>query len=576
MKQVVKQAESSVRPAVRTARANLPSGLLLLLCTLVASSELRAQASLCGPRELEGAAPGERLGAAIAALGDVNGDGRTDFAVGVPLAFVPGVGPAGVVRAISGEDFTILWEVPGEEFFSQFGSALTAIADRDGDGIDELVVGSWGREGQRGNVYLLSGQDGSRLWRRSGAADERMGWALDRAGDVDGDGTEDILVGGPGYLSGRGRARILSGADSSPLFIWDGAEAGEGFGFCVARGGTLTPDLVDDFVIGAPDATVAGQASTGRIELRDGATGGVARVVEGVRSGQRFGVSVVAIDDRDRDGRSELFVGAPEDDMAGAGSGAVFVISGLSGQILDERLGQQAGESYGHAVGLAGRRDSTGMVDLAVSAPGHDEGTGPDTGRVELLRQTDLGLRVTLFGSVSGERFGESLGPPARIDGNDRADLIIGAPSRTTGVGSGAGWCGVFHAPFWQISGVPAIGNQLVLRAQNAPQFEVPFGLLVTDGFVGQQAWLGFSPSLEEMTLDQGGGFLTRLIIPIDPRRYLLVGPEMMNALGEATVNVLLPAVPFLDGCQLYGQAISVDPTGRLLASSRLDVTFGR
>ena len=198
--------------------------------------------------------PGDWLGAAVDGAGDVNGDGFADLVVGSPFDATAGSG-AGSVRVFSGADGTELFRldglgsppvagsdvIPGE----RLGFAVAGAGDVDGDGYDDVIAGGPGRElagMPAGAAYVLSGSDGSVLhsWLGSSTGAE-FGVAVAAVGDVNGDGNADVAVGAPGE-NGFGSVRIYSGADGSTLHFALGGSVGAEFGASVTGVGDVNSD----------------------------------------------------------------------------------------------------------------------------------------------------------------------------------------------------------------------------------------------------------------------------------------------------------------------------------------------
>ena len=174
-------------------------------------------------RELFGDQPHTVLGASIAILGDVSGDGRPDAALGAPtFSAVPGQGP-GTVLVVSCSDLTVHYAIHGSAGDDQFGTALGAIDDLDGDGVTDFVVGAPQLDAP-GYAQLRSGVDGHLLLTLpTPGGTQSFGASIAGAGDVNADGIPDVVVGDPHFLydefSGDyyGGLRVFSGADGSVL-----------------------------------------------------------------------------------------------------------------------------------------------------------------------------------------------------------------------------------------------------------------------------------------------------------------------------------------------------------------------
>jgi hypothetical protein len=215
-------------------------------------------------RREAGLEPGAReevgLAAAELVAGDVDGDGRDDFAIGSWGSMDNGPS-AGAVTLYSGQDFSQLRRYPGAEASDHFGAAVTAAPDLDGDGVPDLVGGApyaldLAGERELGEVRAYSGASGELLWVRLGALEEgEFGRALTTLPDLDGDGVAEILVGAPLELDARGATYLLSGADGTLLERRLGLPSFPGTGYygsSMAPVGDLDGDGRVDWAVGAP------------------------------------------------------------------------------------------------------------------------------------------------------------------------------------------------------------------------------------------------------------------------------------------------------------------------------------
>ena len=275
----------------------------------------------------------------MAAVGDLNHDGVPDVLVGVPhhTNFAADHVNAGEAFVFSGKDGSIIFTLtdPDEEEGNRMGYAVASLGDVNGDGIPDLLVGVPKKDVSEdlpdvGSAYIYSGADGSFIRSldppaQGGAeANGRFGTAVANAGDVNGDGVSDVLIGAPG----QGRAYVFDGATgalirtiTSPV-----AEKLPSFGSAVAGGGDLNGDGIPDFVIGAPlQNGLAGQAY-----VFNGADGTLIHRLSAVaQKFAKFGASVAIIPDVTGDGRPDIMVGAPDHTVNGlANAGEAFIFRG--------------------------------------------------------------------------------------------------------------------------------------------------------------------------------------------------------------------------------------------------------
>jgi hypothetical protein len=375
----------------------------------------------------EGSAEGGRFGASVAGAGDVDGDGYPDVVVGAP--HVDGVGSSsGEVRAFSGWDGELLWVVAGDAAGDWFGFSVDGAGDVDGDGTRDVVVGSPLGTPPEGSAYVLSGLTGAVLWAWAGdAPGDRFGHAVCGAGDVNADGVPDVTVGAPladGAGTFAGRVRVFSGADGSVLHTFDGS-AWDQCGSSVGAAGDVDGDGWDDMVVGAPLAD--GSAfNSGTATVYSGATGASLHVWHGAVAGDRFGSVVRGAGDVDGDGTPDLLIGIPAADVIAFDSGAVEVRSGKDGALLLAVSGTKAGEFMQVGAGV-GDVDRDGCADVLVGSPSAD-GIGPEAGLVRLF-SGQTGLELQAFrGRSALDWFGAAVAGAGDVNRDGRLDLLVGAP----------------------------------------------------------------------------------------------------------------------------------------------------
>jgi hypothetical protein len=196
----------------------------------------------------------------VGVLGDVSGDGIPDFAVGAPFFGSGPVGPPGRVFVYSGSDGAPLFSIDGTGSGSYFGWSILGVADRNADGVGDICIGAFFESSPSGPddvgaVHYFSGVDGSTI--RSLYGDERFalfGFSIANIGDVDGDGVEDLAVGSPGRgrdgFAEFGAAFFHSGRTDSLLCSVQGAVQFLPLGFSVGTG-DLNGDGRADALVGA-------------------------------------------------------------------------------------------------------------------------------------------------------------------------------------------------------------------------------------------------------------------------------------------------------------------------------------
>ncbi|MGF1635371.1 MAG: FG-GAP-like repeat-containing protein [Phycisphaerae bacterium] len=247
----------------------------------------------------------ERFGAAIAGVGDVNADGFADLIVGAP-----GI-DGGYARVFSGRDGEILFTVRQENKFDWFGCSVAGIGDVDEDGRPDFAVGAEGHDANgedSGSLSVYSGRTGARLYIVHGTRFSPFANAVAAAGDVNGDGIPDLIVGadGDGLL---GEAHVLSGRDGKRIHSFEGLRRGDGFGHSVSGAGDVDGDGFANLIVGAWSDNANGPLS-GSVYVFSGRDGRVICKLVGDGAGNRFGYSVAGVGDINSDGLADFVVGA--------------------------------------------------------------------------------------------------------------------------------------------------------------------------------------------------------------------------------------------------------------------------
>jgi hypothetical protein len=264
------------------------------------------------------------------AVGDVDGDGKGDVAVGAVFENVGPISDAGRVYVFSGANGSLLLtlDTPNPRANGNFGSSV-AVGDVNGDGRPDIAVAAAsenvGGNYAQGRAYVFSGAGGSLLLTLNipnPQAEDYFGFSL-AVGDVDGDGNADIAVGAPyeyvGDSANQGRTYVFSGASGSLLFTLDSPnpQSGVQFGVSLAMGDVIG-DGKADIAVGAHFEKVNGNISQGRAYIFSGVDGSVLLTLNTpnpqVQAG--FGSSVAA-GDVNGDGKGDIAVAAPWEDVGG-------------------------------------------------------------------------------------------------------------------------------------------------------------------------------------------------------------------------------------------------------------------
>ena len=455
---------------------------------------------------IDGAAANDFSGSPVSSAGDVNGDGRDDVIVGASYADNNDRRDSGSAYVIYGSaslttlDLVSLgkregFRIDGGAVSDYAGGSASAAGDVNGDGLDDVIVGAMGadnnRRSQSGSVYVIYGKrlnltvklanigvrNSKRGFRIDGAAaGDYSGRSVSDAGDVNGDGRDDVILGAYSTdNNGRpysGSAYIIYGSvspttidlndlDSDEGFRIDGAAMDDYAGYSVSNAGDVNGDGRDDVILGAYRTrnngrvysgsayVIFGSASSATIDLNDlGSEDGFR--IDGAATEDNAGMSVSGAGDVNGDGRDDVIVGATGADNNGrTNSGSAYFIFGSASvaniDLYD--LGSEEGfridgaasyDNAGISVSAARDQNGDGRDDLFVGAykAGNNDrdfsgsayvifgSASPTTIDLERLVE-EKGFRID--GAAEYNYVGRSVSAAGDVNGDGRDDLIVGA-----------------------------------------------------------------------------------------------------------------------------------------------------
>lgn len=409
---------------------------------------------------LESNQPGAGLGAAVAGGADANGDGYDDVIVGAtrysngqPLeggAFVYFGGPGTF-------DLTADAQLESDQSNADFGNSVALVGDMDGDGNSEIAVGA-GRydAGQldEGAVFVYRGGPGgwgTAVRFEADQAGAAFGFRLDAAGDLNGDGLADLVVAAPTYDNGENNEgaifAFLGSTDIDTLAdtVIDSDQASSGFGRSIAGAGDINGDGYADVVVGAPDFD-NGQPEEGAALIYLGGSAGLNGVAHALlddnADGDRLGTAVDGAGDVNGDGYADLIIGVPHrlTPYPELNDGSAFVYFGGPGafdRTVDGLLdSDRIIGDYGTRVAGVGDIDGDGFADVAVSAPLLTSGHSLE-GLVYVFRggagPRMLTPRSLVESQQTDARFGASVAWAGDLNGDGFGDVAVGAPQFDNG-----------------------------------------------------------------------------------------------------------------------------------------------
>ncbi len=317
----------------------------------------------------------------------------------------------------------------------RFADSVANAGDVNGDGVPDQIVGipKWKQTGSvdQGKVRVFSGSDFSELYVWNGVQNgDRYGQAVAGVGDVNADGFDDVAVfkiGGNGAGSqGKGTVDIRSGASGAVLYQWTGNRDGALFGNSIASVGDINQDGYADVLIGAPGGTYQGIVNAGYASVHSGFDGSVLLQVGTGVMGDAFGSSVAAAGDLNQDGTVDLWIGAPDKRFGGFfPKGAALAYSGADGSLLFQVDGTQNNQALGHSVCGVGDINDDGIGDVMVGAPGERVQGVDGVGVARIYSGADQSVLVALTGTRADEHFGGLVASSGDTNGDGIGDYYV-------------------------------------------------------------------------------------------------------------------------------------------------------
>jgi len=398
---------------------------------------------------ITGAESGALLGWAVDGAGDVNGDGYADVIIGAHGTGGNFKGKAYLYLGVNGGlSLTPTFTATGVADWDYFGSSVAGAGDVNGDGYGDVLIGAHGVGGGNiGQAYLYlgsnSGLSDTPVFTISGKVFlDDLGRSVDGAGDVNGDGFADVLISASGAPNDSKKGQVYvymgssSGLDATPALTITGAATGDNLGWSVAGAGDVNGDGYADVILGAYNAD-AGGSNRGQAYLYLGSSSGLSATPVFTASGfadeDNLGEVVAGAGDVNGDGYADVIISAPSADVGGLLKGQAYIYlgnsSGVNASPVFTATGADNGDWLGSGIAGTGDVNGDGYADVLIGSPGVDINV-PWRGVTYLYLGSSSGVEVTptftATGTVDNTFFGDNVAGAGDVDGDGYADMVIG------------------------------------------------------------------------------------------------------------------------------------------------------
>jgi hypothetical protein len=393
-------------------------------------------------------------GTAVAPAGDVNKDGYADVLIGVPGWNTATHSDVGKVVVFHGGP-NGLSLTPAYELFSptpsvglSFGIRIAPAGDVNGDGYADVLVGTSLTEGmfERGSAHLFMGGPAglsatpAKTWIGQAGANSRLGRGLSTAGDVNADGFADVILGAPGEanpFAGGGNAYVYLGSAAGIVALPDTVIMGAGVdvncGQSVSGAGDVNGDGYGDVIIGVPRQTI----NVGKAMMGFGGPTGIATVTDlpnpEAVANEFTGLFVSTLGDVNGDGLADVGVVSRYASVTNLGRISVYFGARTGPQYFGEILTHGTDGLFGNCLAPSGDTDGDGFSEILVGTDEQSFTPGQREGVAFQFKAPRNGLRLSAggwprVGADLGTGYGSALALVSRFDGTDAGVLIIGDP----------------------------------------------------------------------------------------------------------------------------------------------------
>ena len=407
---------------------------------------------------MTGEAANNNFGVSVSSAGDINGDGFADVLIGA-YGYNSNTGKTYIYFGGTNMNPAADVSIIGESAFNYFGNSVSSAGDVNGDGFSDVIIGAFGYTTLTGKVYVYFGGTSmdtiSDITMTGETTNSSFGISVSSAGDINADGYSDLIAGANGYNSNTGRVYFYDYFMKnviSPEIIINGEAVNNNFGSSVSSAGDVNADGYSDIVIGARNSSVTGKAY---IYYGGLSADNIADVTMTGEGSSFFGASVSSAGDVNGDGYSDVIISAY---LYNSSTGRVYIFYGGSpmNNTADVIMtGESVNNYFGSCVSSAGDVNADGFSDVIVGARGFNSSDGKVYVYYGGESMNNTADRTFSGNAVSGEYFGSSVSSAGDVNGDGYSDMIVGAYAHNSYTGRATLYYGGSNAKL-EFSGISA------------------------------------------------------------------------------------------------------------------------
>lgn len=550
-----------------------PFVTILILSASLASAD---SPSTAPPWTAEGNQAGARLGFALASAGDVNGDGYADVIMSAP-DFDNGQTDEGMVSvyygSATGLPATPAWSVESNQEKGFLAFSVASAGDVNKDGYADVILGAPlfdSPQVNEGKVFVYYGSANGLPTTPSWTAESNQSGALfgarvETAGDVNGDGYSDVIIGAPAFShdqSEEGKAFVYygsaTGLSPTPGWTMEGNKKDAIFGSNVGTAGDVNKDGYSDIIIGAPFYN----DTHGKAFVYKGSPSGPSLTpswtADATQASSYFGLAVGTAGDVNKDGYSDVFIGVPRYTATKQSQGQILVYhgsaDGLSASPKWSFTGEKMVEWLGFSAACAGDVNKDGYSDLVVGGF-HFANPEEDEGRAYLFYGSSNGLLNAPSWSEesnqAGARFGFAVAGAGDVNKDGCSDILVAAPlfdNGETDEGRVFVYLGASSVPI-----PPATGGS----SNNPPKISLSTTSLTFTGVVG-----GPNPPPQTLTVTNTGGGTLKWSVQYNSAMLTIEPSSGELAVGASSTVKVIPKTSGINFAGTFNEYPLFHPQG--------------